>query len=51
MSKLYLITFICGLLLLGVDVSVADFSDDFEDGIIDTELWVVGGEKREPNPS
>ncbi|MGD8787000.1 MAG: hypothetical protein PVJ60_06220, partial [Phycisphaerales bacterium] len=26
--------------------SVANFSDDFEDGVIDTSLWVLGGEKR-----
>jgi len=45
MSKLYLITFICGLLLLGSNISVADFSDDFEDGIKDTQLWVWGAEK------
>ena len=46
MRKLYIITFICGLLLLMADVSVADFSDDFEDGTINTSLWVTGGYKR-----
>ena len=46
MRTSYLITFICGLLLLVADVSVADFSDDFEDGVIDTSMWAFGGQKR-----
>jgi hypothetical protein len=34
---------LCGLMAVGSSTSMADFSDDFEDGIIDSSLWVVGG--------
>ena len=30
-------------MLLALDVSVADFLGDFEDGVIDASLRVVGG--------
>lgn len=37
--------------MLGANVSVADFTDNFEDGVIDTSLWVIGGAKRGPYQS
>jgi len=46
MKKLYLILCLYTLMLFSVeDVSAVIFSDDFEDGVIDSSLWVVGGNK------
>lgn len=33
-------------MLFAANLSGSSFSDNFEDGVIDTSLWVVGGDKR-----
>jgi len=45
MKQLCLMICVFGLILSGFDTAVAAIYDDFEDGVIDTDLWVTHGRK------
>lgn len=46
MKRLCLMICVFGLILSGVGTAEGAIYDDFEDGVIDTDLWVTGGAER-----